>query len=68
MKLNNKLYDVLKWVALIVLPALAVFYTMLAEIWGLPYAEAIPDTLMAIDLLLGSLLGVSTASYNKSNK
>lgn len=66
MKLNNKLYDALKWVALIVLPALAVFYTSLAGIWGLPYAEAVPDTIMAIDLLLGALLGVSSATYNKN--
>lgn len=66
MKLSNKLYDILKWVALIVFPALAVFYTALANIWGLPYSEAIPDTIMAIDLLLGTLLGVSAANYNKN--
>lgn len=66
MELSNKLYDILKWVALVVLPAVAVFYTALAGIWGLPYAEAIPDTIMAIDLLLGALLGVSTVTYNKN--
>ena len=68
MKLNNKVYDVLKWVALIVLPALAILYGSLAEIWGLPFGTQIPDTITAIDLFLGVVLGISSATYNKSNK
>ena len=68
MKLNDKLYDVLKWVALIVLPALAILYGSLAEIWGLPFGTQIPDTITAIDLFLGVILGISAATYNKSNK
>lgn len=63
--MNNKAYDVLKWIALIVLPAIAVFYETLANIWGLPFAEQIPDTIMAADLFLGVLLGVSNATYKK---
>lgn len=65
MKLSDKTYDILKWVALIVLPALAIFYESLAGVWGLPFAEQIPDTIMICDLLLGTLLGVSSATYNK---
>lgn len=65
MIMNNKLYDVLKWVALIVLPAIAILYESLAGIWGLPYAEQIPATITAIDLFIGVLLGVSNATYNK---
>lgn len=65
MKITNKTYDILKYVALIVLPALAVFYSTLSNIWGLPFHDAIPDTIMAIDLLLGALLKVSTNSYTK---
>lgn len=61
--MNNKTYDVLKWVALIVLPALSVFYGSLATIWGLPFGEQIPDTITAIDLFLGVILGVSNATY-----
>lgn len=68
MKLNDKIYDVLKWVALIVLPAIATLYTALAGIWGLPYAQEIPATITAIDLFIGALLGVSTAQYNKEDK
>lgn len=68
MKLNDKIYDVLKWVALIVLPAIATLYTALAGIWGLPFAEEIPATITAIDLFIGALLGVSTAQYNKEDK
>lgn len=67
MKFNNKVYDVLKWVALIVLPAIATLYSSLAGIWGLPYAEQIPLTITAIDTALGVLLGISTSSYNKEN-
>lgn len=67
MKLSNKAYDVLKWIALIVLPAIAILYESLAAIWGLPYAEQIPETITAIDLFLGVLLGVSNAAYKKTN-
>lgn len=63
--MSNKLYDVLKWVALIVLPAIAVLYGSLAGIWGLPFAEQIPDTITAIDLFLGVVLGISNATYKK---
>lgn len=68
MKLDNKVYDVLKWVALVVLPAVATLYTALAGVWGLPFAEEIPATITAIDLFIGALLGVSTAQYNKEGK
>ena len=68
MKMNNKLYDVLKWIALIVLPALAILYGSLAEIWGLPLANQIPDTITAVDLFLGVVLGISSAQYNKSKE
>lgn len=62
----NKLYDVLKWIALIVLPAIAVLYGSLAGIWGLPFADQIPDTITAIDLFLGVVLGISNATYKKN--
>lgn len=60
----NKVYDVLKWVAIIVLPALAVFVTTVFPVWNIPLAEPISVTIMASEVLLGSLLGVSTAQYN----
>lgn len=66
--LNNKIYDVLKWVALIVLPALAILYGSLAEIWGLPFGEQIPETITALDLFLGVVLGISNVNYKKSAK
>lgn len=68
MKLDNKVYDILKWVALVVLPAIATLYTALAGVWGLPFAEEIPATITAVDLFIGALLGVSTAKYNKEGK
>lgn len=66
--LDDKIYDILKWVALVVLPAIATLYTALAGVWGLPFAEEIPATITAIDLFIGTLLGVSSAQYNKEGK
>ena len=66
MKMSNKLYDVLKWIAQILLPAIGTLYFALAGIWDLPYAEGIVGTITAIDTFLGCLLGISTANYNKS--
>lgn len=62
--MSNKVYDILKFIAQIVLPALATFYLAIAAIWGLPYGEQIAGTIMAIDTLLGAILGVSTKKYN----
>lgn len=61
----NKVYDILKYIALIALPAAATLYLGLAAIWGLPYGEAISGTIMLVDTFLGTLLGVSTKKYNK---
>ena len=63
--MSNKMYDVLKWIALVVLPAIAILYSSLAGIWGFPYAEQIPDTITAIDLFLGVILGISSTQYSK---
>lgn len=67
MKLNDKIYDVLKWIALIVIPAVGALYFGLAKIWGFPYGTEIVGTLTLIDTFLGALLGISTATYNKTN-
>ena len=66
MQLNSKVYDILKWVTMIVLPALATAYVGLAAIWGWPYADEVAKTTAVICTLLGALLGISTAQYNKS--
>lgn len=68
MKLNNKMYDILKWIALLFLPALGTLYFSLAGIWNLPYGEQIVGTITAIDTFLGVILGISTVKYNKTNK
>lgn len=68
MKLSNKLYDALKWITIVVLPAVGTLYSALAAIWGFPYGEAIVGTIMAIDTCLGALIGISTVNYNKDNK
>lgn len=65
MKMSNKVYDILKFIAQILLPALGTLYFALAKIWGFPYAAEIVGTISAIDAFLGALLGISTAQYNK---
>ena len=66
MKLNDKIYDVLKWLVLIALPAISVFITTLQTAWGwdIP-VEAITVTINAVALLIGTLIGISTINYNK---
>ena len=68
MKLSNKTYDFLKYIALIALPAIATFYTVIAKIWSLPYPVEIPGTIMAVDTLLGALLKVSSDKYKEEQE
>lgn len=66
MLISNKMYDVLKWIAQILLPALGTLYFALAGIWGFPYGEQIVGTITAVDAFLGAILGISTKMYNKN--
>lgn len=66
--MSNKIYDILKWIAQILLPALGTLYFALAGIWNFPYAEAVVGTITAVDTFLGVILGISTINYNKNNK
>lgn len=63
--MNDKLYKILKYIAMIFLPALGTLYFALAGIWGFPYAEQVVGTITSIDTFLGVILGISTAQYNK---
>lgn len=67
MKMSNKAYDILKYIAQIVLPALATLYFALAKIWSFPYGAEIVGTISAVDAFLGALLQISTNQYNKEN-
>jgi len=67
-KLKDCVYDILKWITMICLPALTTAYVGLAAVWGWPYAEEVAKTSAVICTLLGALLGISTAQYNKDNK
>ena len=66
--MSNKMYDVLKWIAMVVLPAIGTLYFALAGIWGFPYGEEVVGTITAIDAFLGALLGISTVQYNKKSE
>ena len=68
MKMNNKTYDILKWAAQLLLPALGTLYFALAGLWGFPYGEEIVGTITALDAFLGAILGLSNAAYKKQTE
>lgn len=68
MKMSNKVYDVLKYVTQIGLPAVGTLYFALSGIWGFPYAEQVVGTITAIVTFLGVLLGISNANYKKEER
>ena len=63
--LPNRLYDALKWICMICIPALATAYVGLSSVWGWPYADEVAKTAAVVCTLIGALLGISTAQYNK---
>ncbi len=68
MVFSNVVYDRLKWIAQYLLPGLGTLYFAVAKIWGLPYGEEIVGTISAVDIFLGTLLGISKAKYDKLNE
>ncbi len=68
MKISNKLYDILKWLVIIVLPALATLYAALAAVWAWPNPDQVVTTITAVDTFLGAVLCISSATYNKEGK
>lgn len=68
MNMSNKTYDTLKWIALVLLPALGTLYFGLAGIWNLPCGEQVVGTITAIDTFIGVTLGISSANYNKDSE
>lgn len=66
--MSNETYDILKWIALYLLPALGTLYFALSGIWGFPYGEQIVGTITAVDTFLGVILGISTNTYNKTGE
>lgn len=65
MIIPSKVYDVLKWVCMIVLPAIATLWFTLGKVWGFHYLGEIEATIVAIDTFLGAILGVSAIQYNR---
>lgn len=66
--MSNKTYDILKWVALLLLPALATLISTLGVIWNISYSEQISLTIMALDTFLGAILGLSSSNYKKQQQ
>lgn len=67
MKMSNKVYDVLKWIAMVVLPAIGTLYFALSGIWGFPYGEQVVGTLVAVETFIGTVLQISNVQYKKTN-
>lgn len=65
MKMSNKMFDVLKWIAILFLPALATLVSVVFKIWNLPYGPEISATITAVATFLGAILGVSHIQYKK---
>ena len=63
--LSDNVYTILKWLTMVVIPACATAYVGLAAIWHWPYADEVAKTTAVVCTLLGTLLGISTAQYNK---
>lgn len=68
MKMSNKVYDVLKWLALVALDAVGYFYQEIAQVWSLPFGDEVLKTCVAVSILIGALIGVSSVKYNKDNE
>ncbi len=68
MRLTNKAYDTLKWIVVLLMPAIGALYSGLSEVWGWPMAAQVTATLDYIGVFLGIILGISTAQYNKQRK
>ena len=68
MKMSNRVYDVLKWVVTVCLPAITTLWITIASIWNIPYLEPIAGTLSAITVFLGALIGISSLNYSKEKK
>ena len=68
MKMSNKVYDVLKWVALTFLPALTALYGVIGATLNIPYTEQVITIAVAVDTFLGTCLGISSVNYNKKEK
>lgn len=66
MKINDKLYDVLKWVSILLLPATSSFIAFVFPLWGIPYGDKIAQTITATATFIGIIIGISTVGYNKS--
>jgi hypothetical protein len=64
----DKVYNILKWVCMICLPAIATLWFTLGKIWGFPYLAEVEGTIVAIDTFLGALIGVSTIAYSNRKK
>lgn len=65
---NNKMYDRLKWISLVGLPAFGVLYLGLAAVWGLPKADEVNQTIILVCAFLGTVLGISAIRYNNSDR
>jgi hypothetical protein len=68
MRMCDKTYNVLKWMAQLLLPAMGTLYFALASIWRLPYGEQVVGTITAVDTFLGVILGITTAQYKQKQK
>lgn len=63
--LSNRAYDILKWVSILLMPALATLIGVVGKVWGMPNVDAWVTTINAVGIFIGAIIGVSTSNYNK---
>ena len=68
MKMSSKVYDILKWSALVFLPAFGTLFGTLSEIWGIPFGAEIAKTIVAFEFFIGAIVGISNLQYKKNNQ
>lgn len=68
MKMSNKIYDILKWFSLVAFDAVGYFYQEISGVWSLPYGDEVLKTCVAISILIGALIGVSSSKYKKEHE
>lgn len=64
--MSDAIYNFLKWMAQIVLPAGATFYLTIGDLWDLPNPDKVSGTIVAFDTFLGVVLLITNKAYNNS--
>ena len=66
MILDNKVYNILKWICLTVVPALNILIATLCALYGWTWGNIVIGTIDAVAVFVGSIIGIGSYKYQKS--